>query len=192
MPTTWFRTPFSARSGRGTRTCPGATVGAGCSPSAETCFSARASGRGPWWSWSPASSISLWSARSTTKARATASTSIFSRLDLAPAIAAALATVPEPFRSTLVIVDVEDQSYESAAEILRRPDRDGALASVPRASADAGAADDLRARRGLRVSPRAPHRSAPNRLSRSSPARHQVAATRLPDLLLNRIAPSRR
>src|SRR5580765_3689906 len=47
--------------------------------------------------------------------------SIFSRLDLAPAIAAALATVPEPFRSTLVIVDVEDQSYEAAAEILRVP-----------------------------------------------------------------------
>jgi RNA polymerase sigma-70 factor, ECF subfamily len=47
--------------------------------------------------------------------------SIFSRLDLAPAIAAALANVPEPFRSTLVIVDVEDQSYEAAAETLRVP-----------------------------------------------------------------------
>jgi RNA polymerase sigma-70 factor, ECF subfamily len=47
--------------------------------------------------------------------------SIFSRLDLAPAIAAALANVPEPFRSTLVIVDVEDQSYEAAAEALRVP-----------------------------------------------------------------------
>src|SRR5690349_14453227 len=38
---------------------------------------------------------------------------IFSRLDLAPAIADALAKVPEPFRSTLTIVDVEDQSYEA-------------------------------------------------------------------------------
>jgi len=47
--------------------------------------------------------------------------SIFSRLDLAPAIAGALENVPEPFRSTLVIVDVEDQSYEAAAELLRVP-----------------------------------------------------------------------
>jgi RNA polymerase sigma-70 factor (ECF subfamily) len=47
--------------------------------------------------------------------------SIFSRLDLAPAIADALANVPEPFRSTLEIVDVDDQSYEAAAEILRVP-----------------------------------------------------------------------
>jgi len=43
------------------------------------------------------------------------------RLDLAPAIADALANVPEPFRSTLVIVDVEDQSYESAADTLGVP-----------------------------------------------------------------------
>lgn len=47
--------------------------------------------------------------------------SIFARLDLVPAIAAALAKLPEPFRSTLVIVDVEDQSYEAAAEILHVP-----------------------------------------------------------------------
>jgi RNA polymerase sigma-70 factor, ECF subfamily len=47
--------------------------------------------------------------------------SIFSRLDLAPAIAQALTNVPEPFRSTLVLVDVEDQSYEAAAEVLRVP-----------------------------------------------------------------------
>jgi RNA polymerase sigma-70 factor (ECF subfamily) len=46
---------------------------------------------------------------------------IFARLDLAPAIARALATVPEPFRSTLVIVDVEDQSYEAAADLLGVP-----------------------------------------------------------------------
>jgi RNA polymerase sigma-70 factor (ECF subfamily) len=46
---------------------------------------------------------------------------IHTRLDLAPAIRAALARIPEPFRSTLLVVDVEDQSYESAAEALRIP-----------------------------------------------------------------------
>ncbi len=44
-----------------------------------------------------------------------------SRLDLAPAIADALANVPEPFRSTLIMVDVEDQSYDAAAEVLGVP-----------------------------------------------------------------------
>lgn len=46
---------------------------------------------------------------------------MFARLDLAPAIDRALAAVPEPFRSTLIVVDVEDQSYESAAELLAVP-----------------------------------------------------------------------
>lgn len=46
---------------------------------------------------------------------------IYARLDLGPAIHAALTKVPEPFRSTLIIVDVEDQSYESAAEVLGVP-----------------------------------------------------------------------
>jgi RNA polymerase sigma-70 factor (ECF subfamily) len=46
---------------------------------------------------------------------------LMARLDLAPAIARALANLPEPFRSTLVIVDVDDQSYESAAELLGVP-----------------------------------------------------------------------
>src|SRR4051812_35460141 len=46
---------------------------------------------------------------------------MFARLDLGPAISKALKNVPEPFRSTLIIVDVEDQSYESAAEILGVP-----------------------------------------------------------------------
>lgn len=45
----------------------------------------------------------------------------YTRLDLAPAIDGALAKIPEPFRSTLIIVDVEDQSYESAAETLGVP-----------------------------------------------------------------------
>ena len=46
---------------------------------------------------------------------------VLARLDLAPAITEALAKVPEPFRSTLIMVDVEDQSYEVAAEILAVP-----------------------------------------------------------------------
>ena len=46
---------------------------------------------------------------------------IFARLDLGPAIRAALSKIPEPFRATLIIVDVEDQSYESAAELLGVP-----------------------------------------------------------------------
>lgn len=45
----------------------------------------------------------------------------FARLDLVPAIQDALRKVPEPFRSTLIIVDVEDQSYESAADTLGVP-----------------------------------------------------------------------
>jgi RNA polymerase sigma-70 factor (ECF subfamily) len=44
-----------------------------------------------------------------------------SHLDLGDAIDGALANVPEPFRSTLIIVDVEDKSYESAAETLGVP-----------------------------------------------------------------------
>lgn len=46
---------------------------------------------------------------------------MFARLDLAPAIAHALGRVPEPFRSALVLVDVEDQSYEAAATVLGVP-----------------------------------------------------------------------
>jgi len=46
---------------------------------------------------------------------------MLARLDLGPAISKALNSVPEPFRATLIIVDVEDQSYESAADILGVP-----------------------------------------------------------------------
>lgn len=46
---------------------------------------------------------------------------ILSRSDLLPAIERALARVPSPFRSALVLVDIEDQSYEAAAEILGVP-----------------------------------------------------------------------
>src|SRR5205807_10266668 len=43
---------------------------------------------------------------------------LFSRLDLGPTIERALARLPEPFQSTLVLVNVEDQPYEAAATIL--------------------------------------------------------------------------
>jgi RNA polymerase sigma-70 factor (ECF subfamily) len=46
---------------------------------------------------------------------------ILFRTDLRPAIERALARVPAPFQSALVLVDVEDQSYETAAEILGIP-----------------------------------------------------------------------
>jgi RNA polymerase sigma-70 factor, ECF subfamily len=46
---------------------------------------------------------------------------ILSRTDLLPAIELALARVPAPYQSALVLVDIEDQSYEAAAEILGIP-----------------------------------------------------------------------
>jgi RNA polymerase sigma-70 factor, ECF subfamily len=46
---------------------------------------------------------------------------LFARVDLGPALDSALARVPEPFRSAVLLVDVEDQSYETAAQILRVP-----------------------------------------------------------------------
>lgn len=46
---------------------------------------------------------------------------ILSRVDLAPALNSALADLPEPFKSTVILVDVEDQSYEEASEILGVP-----------------------------------------------------------------------
>jgi RNA polymerase sigma-70 factor, ECF subfamily len=46
---------------------------------------------------------------------------LYSRVDLAPALADALAKLPEPFRSTVLIVDVDDQPYEAAAEVLGVP-----------------------------------------------------------------------
>jgi RNA polymerase sigma-70 factor (ECF subfamily) len=42
-------------------------------------------------------------------------------LDLGPALDRALEELDEPFRSTVQLVDVEDQSYEAAAEILGVP-----------------------------------------------------------------------
>jgi RNA polymerase sigma-70 factor, ECF subfamily len=46
---------------------------------------------------------------------------LLARLDLAPALSRAMDQLAEPFRSAVTLVDVEDQSYESAAEILGVP-----------------------------------------------------------------------
>ncbi len=46
---------------------------------------------------------------------------LLARLDLGPALSKALAELDEPFRSAVVLVDVEDQSYEHASEVLGVP-----------------------------------------------------------------------
>jgi RNA polymerase sigma-70 factor (ECF subfamily) len=46
---------------------------------------------------------------------------LLAQIDLAPALSDALQRLDEPFRSAVVLVDVEDQSYEAAAEILGVP-----------------------------------------------------------------------
>jgi len=46
---------------------------------------------------------------------------VLSRIDLAPALTRALDELGEPFRSAVILVDVEDQSYEAASEILGVP-----------------------------------------------------------------------
>lgn len=46
---------------------------------------------------------------------------LLSRIDLGPALRRALAELDEPFKSAVVIVDLEDQSYEDAANILGVP-----------------------------------------------------------------------
>jgi RNA polymerase sigma-70 factor (ECF subfamily) len=46
---------------------------------------------------------------------------IYARLDLAPALREALDELSEPFRSAVILVDVEDLTYESAAEVMGVP-----------------------------------------------------------------------
>src|SRR5579872_6103058 len=46
---------------------------------------------------------------------------LLTRLDLAPALSTAIDHLAEPFRSAVVLVDVEDQSYDAAAHILGIP-----------------------------------------------------------------------
>ena len=45
----------------------------------------------------------------------------FTSVDVTPAIHRAVSRVPEPFRSALIVVDIEDQSYEVAADRLGVP-----------------------------------------------------------------------
>jgi RNA polymerase sigma-70 factor (ECF subfamily) len=46
---------------------------------------------------------------------------ILSRVDLAPALSDAIGRLNEPFRSVVVLVDVEGQSYDEASETLEVP-----------------------------------------------------------------------
>ena len=46
---------------------------------------------------------------------------ILSRIDLAPALRNALDELDEPFKSAVLLVDLEDQSYEAASQILGVP-----------------------------------------------------------------------
>lgn len=46
---------------------------------------------------------------------------ILARADLGPALSREVDALQEPFRSAVVLVDVEDQSYEAASEILGVP-----------------------------------------------------------------------
>jgi RNA polymerase sigma-70 factor (ECF subfamily) len=46
---------------------------------------------------------------------------ILTRIDLAPALRRALDELDEPFKSAVLLVDIEDQSYEAASEILGVP-----------------------------------------------------------------------
>jgi RNA polymerase sigma-70 factor, ECF subfamily len=48
-------------------------------------------------------------------------TGIIDRIEVAPAIRAALAAVPEVYRTAAILVDVEGESYEAAAEVLGVP-----------------------------------------------------------------------
>ena len=46
---------------------------------------------------------------------------LYATLDLAPALQAALSELAEPFRSAVILVDVEDMTYETAAQVMGVP-----------------------------------------------------------------------
>ena len=46
---------------------------------------------------------------------------LFATLDLAPALRDALDELAEPFRSAVILVDVEDMTYETAAQVMGVP-----------------------------------------------------------------------
>lgn len=59
-----------------------------------------------------ASLVGIWAERNAER---------FTSVDVSPAIYHAISRVPEPFRSALIAVDLEDQSYEAAADRLGVP-----------------------------------------------------------------------
>ena len=63
----------------------------------------------------------LASAREHSEMIADGTDQLLSTVDLGPALGRALADLDEPFRSAVQLVDIEDQSYEAAAEILGVP-----------------------------------------------------------------------
>ncbi|MFN2565045.1 MAG: sigma factor-like helix-turn-helix DNA-binding protein, partial [Gemmatimonadaceae bacterium] len=46
---------------------------------------------------------------------------LFARIDLSEAVERALERLPEAFRDAVILVDVEDQSYETASQVLGVP-----------------------------------------------------------------------
>jgi RNA polymerase sigma-70 factor (ECF subfamily) len=64
---------------------------------------------------------SLAAAMSQGEMRKDGSDQLLTRVDLGPALTKALDELAEPFRSTVILVDVEDQSYEAASEVLGIP-----------------------------------------------------------------------
>lgn len=64
---------------------------------------------------------SLAAARLHNQARASGLDHIFTRLDLGPAISAAIAALAPPFRDVVVLADVEEFTYEEVAEALSIP-----------------------------------------------------------------------
>ena len=46
---------------------------------------------------------------------------LYARLDIGPALREAIDELAEPFRSAVILVDVEDLSYEAAAEVMEVP-----------------------------------------------------------------------
>lgn len=64
---------------------------------------------------------SLAAAQQTAEVRRSGDDVLLSKIDLQPALKEALGRLDEPFRSTVILVDVEDLPYEAAAEILGVP-----------------------------------------------------------------------
>jgi DNA-directed RNA polymerase specialized sigma24 family protein len=62
----------------------------------------------------------------------------------------ALQRLPEEFRVAVLLVDVQDLSYEEAASVMKCPVGNLAIALVPRSQAARGGSAGLRAQPGLR------------------------------------------